>query len=623
MLKKLLMSVGVVGALIVAVPGFVASAAVTTTTSASFFGATDEPGPGDPRVEYCGGTGQPACSGSEPVQVRWGQGVNGQSRLGFQPKGTATLGQPFELGLLTHGNVTINEYTGITAVQLAVTTHVNDSGRSLSFTDSLTMRLRIDEILDAQRPCPYGPSSGNCADAVLLPVPNESFVHTVGNVTYRLDVIGFQTGSGITQLIATPEFRTTTLPLMGVLTKVGQVVADAGPDQTVDEGSSVSLDGTASRVQDLTYSWVQTSGPAVVLDDPTAARPTFPIGLVTEDQVLEFLLTVRDSYEPEISSTDAVRVTVRDVNDPPAAVAGGPYTVPEGDSVTLGGVTTDPDGNIAAINWDFDGDGRYDDATGEAPSFSAAGLDGPSVVQVSMQVCDTFGVCATDATHVDVTNVAPTVRVGEDLTVYRNDPVTVFGTFTDPAAALDDPYGFAWSGGPTGATTYGETLPHATSYATEGVYTVGLTVTDKDGGSGDDAMTVTVLNRAPSCAGATPTVASLWPPNHQAVPVGIAGLTDAEGDELTVTVTGIRQDEPVHEIGSGNTGPDGTGVGTATAQLLPERSGRGDGRVYHVSFSVTDGHGGSCSGTVAVGVPHDQHGSDPVDQGPRYDSTVS
>ena len=89
-----------------------------------------------------------------------------------------------------------------------------------------------------------------------------------------------------------------------------------------------------------------------------------------------------------------------------------------------------------------------------------------------------------------------------------------------------------------------------------------------------------------------------------------------------MTVTNVRQDEPVRDPGSGNTGPDASGVGTATALLMAERSGRGDGRVYHVAFTVDDGYGGDCSGTVKVGVPHDQRGTAPVDQGALHDSTA-
>ena len=46
------------------------------------------------------------------------------------------------------------------------------------------------------------------------------------------------------------------------------------------------------------------------------------------------------------------------------------------------------------------------------------------------------------------------------------------------------------------------------------------------------------------------------------------------------------------------------------------RSGLGDGRVYRVAFTGSDGTGGTCAGVATVGVPHDQGGqSIPVDSG--------
>jgi hypothetical protein len=37
----------------------------------------------------------------------------------------------------------------------------------------------------------------------------------------------------------------------------------------------------------------------------------------------------------------------------------------------------------------------------------------------------------------------------------------------------------------------------------------------------------------------------LWAPNHQFVPIAIMGVTDPDGDAVTITVTGVTQDEPV------------------------------------------------------------------------------
>ena len=127
----------------------------------------------------------------------------------------------------------------------------------------------------------------------------------------------------------------------------------------------------------------------------------------------------------------------------------------------------------------------------------------------------------------------------------------------------------------------------------------------------------------PTCDTAVPTVGSLWPPNHSWHGVGIAGITDPDGDPFTVTVTGIRQDEPVLSPGSGHFAPDGSFSG-AQAQVRAEREGGGDGRVYHVQFTASDGKpGGSCTGEVQVCVPHDQSGAGCGDGGALYDSTQS
>ncbi len=130
-------------------------------------------------------------------------------------------------------------------------------------------------------------------------------------------------------------------------------------------------------------------------------------------------------------------------------------------------------------------------------------------------------------------------------------------------------------------------------------------------------------NRPPACSAARPSASRLWPPNHSLQTVSILGVTDPDGDPVAIAVTGITQDEPTDGSGGGDTGPDGFGVGTSQAQVRAERSGSGNGRVYAVHFSASDGEGGVCSGSVSVGVPHDQgKGSVPVDDGQLYDSTL-
>ena len=129
-------------------------------------------------------------------------------------------------------------------------------------------------------------------------------------------------------------------------------------------------------------------------------------------------------------------------------------------------------------------------------------------------------------------------------------------------------------------------------------------------------------NTPPDCSAALPSTASLWPPNHQLITVRIDGVTDADEDPITIRVDSITQDEPVNDLGDGNFAPDGFGVGDSLAQLRAERSGPGNGRVYEIRFTAEDNNGGSCSGKVQIGVPHDQRkGSEAINDGQHYDST--
>ncbi|HZA41432.1 MAG TPA: ExeM/NucH family extracellular endonuclease [Actinomycetota bacterium] len=129
------------------------------------------------------------------------------------------------------------------------------------------------------------------------------------------------------------------------------------------------------------------------------------------------------------------------------------------------------------------------------------------------------------------------------------------------------------------------------------------------------------LNVGPSCAGAVASPDTLFPPNHRFRRIAISGVTDPEGDPVTITVDSIFQDEAVDAPDSGDTAPDGRGVGTQNAHVRAERVGTGNGRVYHIGFTATDELGGSCSGVVTVGVPINEGGV-AVDDGPLFDSTV-
>jgi Tol biopolymer transport system component len=126
----------------------------------------------------------------------------------------------------------------------------------------------------------------------------------------------------------------------------------------------------------------------------------------------------------------------------------------------------------------------------------------------------------------------------------------------------------------------------------------------------------------PLCVNAYPSLDLLVAANHKFVPVEILGVTDPDGDSLTIEITGIYQDEPVDERGDGSFTPDGKGIGEPTAYLRAERSGRGNGRVYTLYFTAQDVYGESCSGVVHVGVEHSRK-KEPINDGALFDSTVS
>jgi surface protein len=97
-------------------------------------------------------------------------------------------------------------------------------------------------------------------------------------------------------------------------------VANAGPDQTVSAGATVTLDGTSSSDADghsLSYAWTQTSGTSVTLSSSTASQPTFTAPIAANTTTLIFSLVVTDTESAD-SSADTVTITVNPL-DPTVA----------------------------------------------------------------------------------------------------------------------------------------------------------------------------------------------------------------------------------------------------------------------------------------------------------------
>ena len=409
-------------------------------------------------------------------------------------------------------------------------------------------------------------------------------------------------------------------------------VANAGPDQTVNEGAVVTLDGSASRDPlgaALSYAWSQTAGPAVTLDLTDPVRPSFVALPVTPGgATLTFQLVVSDgqqSSEPALTN-----VTVMNVNHQPVAEAGADQAVNEGSVVTLdGSASFDPDGESLTYAWSQTGGpavGLADAGTAQA-SFTAPTV-GPTGVTLTFTLTVSDGIdAAGDSVSIVVENVnhAPTAEAGPDQTKTTGDLVRLDGTTSsDPDG---DALTYSWSqltGPPVvlaGADAATPTFTAPTVGRDGQTLAFELLVADGLGGSGTDQVQVVVMNvtAPPDCERARPSRSVLWPPDHKLLPVDILGVS---GAHVVITITGVTQDEPVNGRGDGDTSPDAVVQGSR-ALLRAERSGRGNGRVYHVHFMATDAQGQTCTGAVAVGVPHSgRPGCPPVDDGELYDSTL-
>src|SRR5690349_8461418 len=139
-------------------------------------------------------------------------------------------------------------------------------------------------------------------------------------------------------------------------------VADAGADQTVNEGAVVTLNGSGSGDPDgdpLTYSWTQVAGKQagtlITLSDVHSTMPSFTAPLVAVGgATLTFQLIVNDGALD--SDEKFVNINVTNVNNPPVADAGPDQTVGEGSGVILNGANSyDPDAEGLVFSWEQTG----------------------------------------------------------------------------------------------------------------------------------------------------------------------------------------------------------------------------------------------------------------------------
>ncbi|WP_409254070.1 PKD domain-containing protein [Bacillus sp. SCS-153A] len=97
-----------------------------------------------------------------------------------------------------------------------------------------------------------------------------------------------------------PKVSTVTIT---VLNSAPAPVADAGADQEVEQGSVVNLNGSGSQ-NAIKYTWTQTAGPAVTLNDANTVTPSFIYPKVFQPVTLELSAT-----GPGGTAKDTVTIT--------------------------------------------------------------------------------------------------------------------------------------------------------------------------------------------------------------------------------------------------------------------------------------------------------------------------
>ncbi|HEX9260399.1 MAG TPA: PxKF domain-containing protein, partial [Acidimicrobiales bacterium] len=110
---------------------------------------------------------------------------------------------------------------------------------------------------------------------------------------------------------------------------------------------------------------------------------------------------VSSLYAPDqfrVSDHDPVIIGLTP-NAPPSVDAGGPYTVEEGEVVTLSATGSDPNGDSLTYAWDLDNDGTFE-TPGQSVTLTAPAA--PATLTVRVRATDTGGLSATDAATVNV-----------------------------------------------------------------------------------------------------------------------------------------------------------------------------------------------------------------------------
>jgi hypothetical protein len=224
-------------------------------------------------------------------------------------------------------------------------------------------------------------------------------------------------------------------------------VADAGPDQDMPPDTDIPFDGSGSYHQDPTKSIVawewdvdDSDGVSFSPPDLTGSEPTLVGGYPEIGSDYSVTVTLRVTDNVGDTDTDTMVVNITSGNVPPIADAGGPYYGEVNELITFdGSASYDPNegpplnDHIVSWDWDMDGDGQYDDASGETIQWS---WPTPHSGVIGLKVTDSFGASGTASAEYTTVAVSELWIVEYRWSTQTSPPYTMT-TNPDGSTTLD------------------------------------------------------------------------------------------------------------------------------------------------------------------------------------------
>ena len=284
-------------------------------------------------------------------------------------------------------------------------------------------------------------------------------------------------------------------------------VANAGPDQKINVGQTVQLDGSGSTDVDgdtLTYAWSMLSTPAgsnATISNPTSVKPTFYADLIGTYIVQ---LVVNDGTVNGAAVT--VKISTSDVA--PVANPGPAQSVDVGSVVTLDGTgSTDSDNQPLTYQWSLssvpvNSTAALSVPTSAKPSFTA---DMPGNYVVQLIVNDGYLSSSPATVIMSTINTVPVANPGNPQIVPVGNTVQLSGAASSDAD--HDPLTYKWAilsqpAGGTAVLANPNTVNPTFVPNVSGYYVVQLIV--NDGIVDSLPVTVTITGNAPPVVDAGP-----------------------------------------------------------------------------------------------------------------------